>query len=311
MLRFIGVCIEVLGVEMSERVAKLKRLMELWFQSSVACFVLAWIVFQPLTILAQDVQAKLQLSDLVFTQRGELPIVLSAPHGGTRPIPDVPERKGEGLEKGGAGFFAGRDSGTEELAYAVSEAIQKRYGKLPYMVVSRTHRKYLDPNRPPDIAYEDDDAKPVYQFYHETLASYCREASNKFHSVVLLDLHGQGSKADTVFRGTRNGSTVKHLRGTFGEEAFTGEKSLFSMLARQGWTVYPLPHSGKEQAGFTGGHIVGTYGSSNGSVVDAYQLEFGSEYRVQSRRTKTAEELANAIVDYASMYLKLPRPAIR
>jgi N-formylglutamate amidohydrolase len=297
------------GVEVILNSKKWADNLVFWIQKSLLMSAVAWIAFFPLKIHSQELQAKMPLSELVFTQHGELPIILSAPHGGTRPIPDVPERKGDGLEKGGAGFFAGRDAGTEELAYAVSDAIEKQYGKQPYMVVSQSHRKYLDPNRPPDIAYEDEEAMPVYNYYHESMANYCQEASNKFHAVLLLDLHGQGSKADTVFRGTRNGSTVKHLRRTFGEEAFTGEKSLFAMLARQGWTVHPLPQTGKEQAGYTGGHIVGTYGSSNGSVVDAYQLEFGAEYRLKSKRTKTAEELANAIVDYADAYLKLPRPA--
>ncbi len=269
---------------------------------------IAFIAFQPWAILAQDKATKPELNELVFIQQGDLPIILSAPHGGTRQIPNVPERKGEGMKTGGAGFFAGRDGGTEELAYAVSDAIQKRFGKLPYMVVSRSHRKYLDPNRPPEIAYEDEDAKPVYDYYHGTISSYCREATNKFQTVLLLDLHGQGSKADTVFRGTRNGSTVKHLRTSFGEDAFTGEKSLFAMLHRQGWTVDPIPYTNKEQSGFTGGHIVGTYGSLNGTVVDAYQLEFGMDYRSKERRAKTAEELANAVAEYADAYLKVSKP---
>jgi len=64
------------------------------------------------------------LNEYVMIQRGEIPIILSAPHGGTGELPGVPERKGEGMKTGGAGFFAGRDSGTEELAYAVSAEIE-------------------------------------------------------------------------------------------------------------------------------------------------------------------------------------------
>jgi len=119
-------------------------------------------------------------------------------------------------------------------------------------------------------------------------------------------LHGQGSKRDTVFRGTRNGSTVKHLRDTFGEEAFTGPQSLFSSLDQRGWVVHPKPFSGKEQSGFTGGHIVGTYGTYGtitGTVIDAYQFEFGAEYRID-QRSKTATQLADAVVEYSDLYLK-------
>src|SRR5579884_4228768 len=98
--------------------------------------------------------------DLVATQEGELPVILSAPHGGLRPIPGVPERKGDGLAKGPSGFFTGRDTGTEELALQIARAIEAKMGKKPYYVIARFHRKYIDANRPPEIAYESPKARP-------------------------------------------------------------------------------------------------------------------------------------------------------
>ena len=44
-----------------------------------------------------------ETSRFVRTQAGELPIILSAPHGGKLDVPDVAVRKGEGLAKGGSG----------------------------------------------------------------------------------------------------------------------------------------------------------------------------------------------------------------
>ena len=102
----------------------------------------------------QDKDAKLATSKLVATQEGTLPIILSAPHGGDQPVPGVPERKGEGLIKGPSGFFTGRDVGTEQLCYEAAKAIEAKMGKKPYYVVARFHRKFIDPNRPADIAYE-------------------------------------------------------------------------------------------------------------------------------------------------------------
>ena len=156
-------------------------------------------------------------SPLVKIQAGDLPIILSAPHGGSLPIPGVAVRTGEGLPEGGRGFVPERDAGTEELAQQIADAIEKLFGKKPYFVIARSNRKFLDPNRPPEIAYEDADAKPVYDAYHSTLTEYCREVQTKFRKGLLLDIHGQGVAKETVFRGTQNGKTVTLLRERFGE----------------------------------------------------------------------------------------------
>ncbi len=250
------------------------------------------------------------LSAFVFVQGGDLPIMVSAPHGGKVGVPGVTERTGAGLATGPSGFFTGRDTGTEELAHAVSDAIKKRFGKSPFVVISKVHRKFMDPNRPADIAFEDPKMQPVYDHYHDSLSKYCREVTDRFQVGVLIDLHGQGSRADTVFRGTKNGLTVTHLRETFGEAAHHGSQSLFGLLSTRGWTVHPSPLDEKEQSGFTGGFIVQSYGSHKSLPIDAMQLEFGAEYRVASRRAKTAEDLADALADYAGQYLQIKAPPV-
>ncbi len=264
-------------------------------------------------LCAQDASTRPvnDLSALVFAQAGDLPIILSAPHGGTGVVPGVTERTGAGLATGPAGFFTGRDTGTEELAREVSDAIKKRFGKSPYVVISKVHRKFMDPNRPADIAFEDPKIQPIYDRYHASLSKYCREVTDRFQVGVLIDLHGQGSRTDTVFRGTKNGLTVTHLRETFGEAAHYGSQSLFGLLSTRGWTVHPSPHDEKEQSGFSGGFIVQSYGSHKALPIDAMQLEFGAEYRMASRRTKTAEVLADALAEYSEQYLQIKAPLVK
>lgn len=244
------------------------------------------------------------IEELVMVSEGTLPIVLSAPHGGTLKIAGVDVRQGQGMATGPSGFFTGRDGGTSELALAVAQALEKQTGKKPYMVVSKAHRKYLDPNRPSEIAYEDSDAAPVYQRYHGTLQRYCQEVLQKYRTGLLLDIHGQGSSSKTVYRGTGNGKTVARLKERFGESAHSGDQSFFGMLNRLGWQVYPYPADGKEQSGFTGGYIVQTHGSHRPSGLDAIQLEFGSEYRDKENRSKTADVLTQAIIEYMREYIE-------
>lgn len=247
-------------------------------------------------------ETKVAPRDLIATQEGRLPIILSAPHGGQAEVPEVPARKGEGLVKGPSGFVTGRDSGTEELAHALAAAIEAKMGKKPYLVVARFHRKFTDANRPAEIAYEHPRAKPVYDTYHETLGRYCREVQKTFRRGLLLDLHGQGTASDTIFRGTRNGKTVALLVQRYGEKAHIGPKSFFGLLAAEGCKVDPVD-SGKERAGYTGGYIVHTYGSHQGAGIDAIQLEFGSDYRSADRRKESAARVANAVAAFAKLYL--------
>jgi len=244
------------------------------------------------------------LEELVMVQAGQLPVVLSAPHGGTLQIRGVEPRQGIGMATGPSGFFTGRDAGTSELAVALADAIEKRMGKRPYLVVSKVHRKYLDPNRPSGIAYEDSDAAPVYQRYHGMLHRYCKEILEEHHTGLLLDIHGQGSSSKTLYRGTANGKTVARLKERFGESAHSGEKSLFGTLDRLGWTVFPPMGDGKEQSGFTGGYIVQTHGSHQPNGLDAVQLEFGADYRSKTQREKTAEVLAQAVQEYLEEYVE-------
>ena len=177
-------------------------------------------------------------------------------------------------------------------------------GKKPYYVVAKFSRKYIDANRPKEVAYESADAKPVYDYYHSTLARFCKEVRKNHSRGLFLDLHGQGTARDTIFRGTKDGKTVALLVQRYGEKAHNGPDSLFGLLAARCCKVIPDPKlGGKERAGFTGGYIVQTYGSHQGDGIDADQLEFGGEYSDEAKIKDTAAKLADAIDAYAKLYL--------
>ena len=243
----------------------------------------------------------------VKIQIGNLPIILSAPHGGEMPLPNTKIRRGEGLATGGSGFAIARDTGTEELTELIAKAMEKKWGQKPYLVIAKAHRKYVDPNRPPEIAFEDSNAKPVYEAYHQALQNACRNVQKSFQKGLLLDIHGQGTAKDTVFRGTQDGKTVTLLRQRFGEAAHSGKSSLFGRFQAKGFQVHPNPFDGKEQAGFRGGFIVQTYGSHQGYGIDAMQLEFGINFRLKDGREKTAATLVDAVAEYADLFLEIPK----
>jgi N-formylglutamate amidohydrolase len=241
-------------------------------------------------------------SPLVTARKGAMPVIISAPHGGTLDVPGVPPRKGVGLPVGSAGFFTGRDGGTEELAGLIAVEVFLKTGKRPYLVAAKFHRKYVDANRPPEIGYEDPRARPTYDAYRGTLAAYCKEVRAKYGRGLLLDVHSQGVLPGTVIRGTRDGKTVALLRQRFGEKAHTGPDSLFGLLARAGLKVHPAKLDEKEFPTLNGGNIVQTYGGGDFGI-DAVQLEFGWTLATPGSAPTTAPKVADAIDRFHRLYL--------
>ena len=91
-----------------------------------------------------------------------------------------------------------------------------------------------------------------------------------------FDIHGQAKYPDSILRGTQHGSTVQSLLARSGAEAVTGANSVFGQFAAMGYTIAPpneLPPTARvETQGYTGGHIVVTYGSNRPDGIDAIQL---------------------------------------
>ena len=241
-------------------------------------------------------------SPFVSVRKGNMPVVISAPHGGMLDLPGVPPRRGVGLPTGPNGFYTGRDPGTEELAAMIAVEVFLKTGKRPYLVAAKFHRRFVDANRPPDIAYESPKARPTYDAYHDTLAAFCKEVQKKHGRGLLLDVHNQASFPDSVVRGTRDGKTVALLRQRFGEKAHTGPDSLFGLLKKAGFKTHPAKLDGKEHPDFNGGHIVKTYGAGDYGL-DAVQLEFGWMLTTPASAPDTAAKVAAVIDQFHKLYL--------
>lgn len=237
---------------------------------------------------------------LVTIQAGDLPIILSSPHGGSQAIPGVEKRQGAGVSS----FKTMTDTNTDQLTQQFADALEKKFGKRPYVVIARFHRKYLDANRRPEGAYESDKAKAAYDVYHNAVAKARSEVIERWGRGLLLDIHGQAAEPHAIFRGTQNGKTTRHLIGRFGKHSLNSDLSLFGQLAKQGFRVIPAVGSSKhEHSSYDGGHIVNRYGSSTGGTVDAIQLELGRALRATKSIPATASKLADATAAFAREFL--------
>jgi N-formylglutamate amidohydrolase len=241
--------------------------------------------------------------DFVTVQKGTLPVIISAPHGGRKKLPDVPERIGTGLTN----FHTVRDENTAELTEKLVSEIEKALNGKPWVVIARFERKYLDVNRSREEGYESEKAKPYYDAYHDPLAAACKAVKAKFGRGILLDIHGNAVHPGAICRGTQNLKTVTLLKERDGMPAIRGRNSVLGRMEKFGYKIMPpcdADEKTKEEPKFTGGHIVATYGSHTAYAVDAIQLELGSFLRDKDKYATTAQDLAEAIRVFHDEYLK-------
>jgi N-formylglutamate amidohydrolase len=262
-----------------------------------ALFVATSLTF---TAAAQDKSPASELKRLITIETGEIPIILSAPHGGSRSISGVPARKGETAKQ----FVTVTDTNTHRLTQALAAALEKKWGK-PTVTIAHFSRRYLDANRPAEDAYESESAKPIYDAYHESLRKAVERTREKWGRGLLLDIHGQAAEKATLFRGTANGQTCSLLLERLGPDGLMGKEGLLGRLHDKGYLIHPEPGSkAKEDSRYSGGHIVRTYGASGGTGIDAVQFELGGDFRKESTIQKTASDLADAICQFANLYFE-------
>lgn len=235
--------------------------------------------------------------DLIETIEGDLPIVITAPHGGTQAIPGSPERSNKDLPQ----FVTVLDTRTDELARQTAKQIEKLFGKKPWVVIAKFARKYADANRPEKYGAESDEAREQHKLYHEAIRHAVDSVRAKFGKGILLDIHGQGAEKDTVFRGTQNLKTVTGLS----DDVLFGPKSFLGALESEGVKVFPAMKDAheKENSKFDGGYTVQTYGLNQKDGIAAIQLEFGASYRAAKAIPDTADKLAKALQSHYKEFL--------
>lgn len=258
------------------------------------------IAFALLAILQNQtqIQPKAEVKKLILSQKGDLPIIISAPHGGTLAIPDAPLRGKTETPQ----FSVAWDSGTDAFAEKCAEEVFALTGKKPYFVIAKFSRKYADANRSEVNGTESEAGAEVYRQYHDLLRTYTQEVKTEFGSGLVIDIHGQGSEKATCFRGTNNRGSVKG----FPEEMLTGEKSFLGVFEAGGVLMNPnnADRKGKENPNYGGGFITQTYGAKGKTGLMSIQLEFGSIYRQKSNIPTYAALFAKAVQSHWETYLQ-------
>jgi hypothetical protein len=229
-------------------------------------------------------------SNYVEYHAGDMPLIISAPHGGTLKPPEIPDRK--------HGEFTS-DAYTEELARTLQQAFHKSFGHYPHVVICRLDRRKVDCNR--DIT-EGAGVSPFACRAWNEFQDFIEIARSNVLATTgvgfYLDLHGQSHAIKRVELGycladnqLTNAncvlnepayaarSTIRNLARRTGvpfSELLRGTNSIGALLLARGYPAVPspsMPSPGPGESYFDGGYNVRRHSSANGGAVDGVQME--------------------------------------
>lgn len=239
----------------------------------------------------------------IFWQQGDIPVLLTAPHGASKHqvLANLPIRQGVYAGKPVKGFVRRADIKTDVIARQVAERLEQR-GLRPFLLIAGIHRSQIDFNRPPAKAYESPLASKCYQYYHQKILHSIRQIRSRWQHGFLLDIHGQGRFSEQIIRGSRNLETLQALIHRYGRDVSEAKGGLYAELRSLGYNIQP-PVGAKERY-YKGGFTVKTYGSHQGvNGLDALQIEIGRDYRTNSqKRDHLIDHLTTAITSFYTMY---------
>lgn len=259
---------------------------------------------------------------------GNLPLIISAPHGGDTNPAELPNRTNTSTYT----VTTDPDLWTANLARAIRTAAFNRYGRYPHVIICRVHRSKVDCNR--DIiegAQDNTNTQTLWREFHAYINIARQHVSNNYGRGLYIDLHGHGhtiqkneigydlSDSD-MFKSSLSStdedeSTIRALSRR-SRISFTslvrGELGLGGLLEKRGYPCVPShisPNQGISNGitneYFNGGYNVQTYGTSlaNGGTIDAIQIECNYTNVRAKSSTSTFDEDVAVRATFASNFI--------
>lgn len=253
---------------------------------------------------------------------GELPLVISTPHGGKLKPDELATRTYGVLSE---------DSNTQDLARRISAEVKKATGKQMTLVISHLHRSKLDPNREiKEAAQGDKMAEKIWGEYHTFIDEALGAAVARHGRAFFIDLHGQSHPDVRVELGyqhraedyqkpaaeinspgfIKSGSLAYLLElnpGLDYTELLHGPESLGALLEARSFPATPSPRMPvPSQPYFRGGYTTFRHVPENPKVA-GLQIEAN---RVRLRdtpegRQRFAEALVSALQVYLPRFFKM------
>lgn len=233
-------------------------------------------------------------NDYIEYHAGNLPIIISAPHGGSLTPSFIPDRAC-------GNCVTVKDTWTEELAYEIDSAIRVVFGGYPHIIINKLSRKKLDANREiVEAALGNSVAEAAWYEYHNFMQAAKDSCVAQFGSAIYIDLHAHGHAKQRIELGyllnrtelqAANGtldamsfqdsSSIRHLTNVLNptasfSEILRGSACMGEFLENRGYPSVPSPLDPAPlptDPFFAGGYNTVRHGSRDSSRINGIQFE--------------------------------------
>jgi N-formylglutamate amidohydrolase len=236
--------------------------------------------------------------------KGDIPLVISVPHGGNLEVDEIPRRT-----KGVLGIDGETIMIARELVDLIKDFCEKRNidGRSPSYIMAKVARSRIDLNREESEAFIPHSklAQQIYRFFHDKIKETVINNLRVYERSILIDLHGfEKANRPPGFR------DVDIILGTNNLESFYSSK-----IPKKEWgnnirgrivqkfTELNIPiapsHPQRREYVLTGGYITKKYGASQIPYSQVIQIELSDKIRIEDLklRTDVLHALATIFVD--------------
>ena len=259
---------------------------------------------------------------------GDLPIIVSAPHGGTLTPSEIPDRDCTGISD----CSTATDSYLDDLAAKMRTEVQNRVGHVPHIIICHLKRTKVDCNREIDVgAMSNVWAMVAWNEFQNYILAAKTAVSNQYGKGFYLDMHGHGHTlqrlelgyllsatqlgySDTTLNSTyyENQSSIRTLSQqsplTF-PQLLRGTNSFGALIDAEGYPAVPspdIPNPGTDPY-YNGGYNTDQHTSVHGGTISGLQIESNMTgvRDTSANRTAYAQALARVFEIYLGAHYSI------
>lgn len=265
-------------------------------------------------------------NDWIEYHAGNLPVIISAPHGGDLTPSNITTRTEENC---GGSFVTSKDLNTAELARSLKYRFYEHTGKYPHVIINRLHRSKLDANRNKSQgACGSPNAGMAWEDFHDFIETSKNQLLADYGRGWYMDMHGHGHAIQRIELGYRlTGSDLRESNATlnsdptyrtkssfrtfaedapfnFGSALLRGNKAIGTILEQEGYPSVPSKDDPAPAVGdpyFRGGYNTAIHGCNSGGDICGVQVE--ANYNNVRDSYENRKAFAKALVRATDIFL--------